>query len=68
MFHLKPKTASDDYNIENTGKKSIKIKGKGSIDGGFLVRIRKSIVEMDGAERIIVMIKDCSDSYKFEKV
>lgn len=49
MFHLKPKIASDNYNIENTVKKSIKIKGKGSIDGGFLVRIRKTIVEMDGA-------------------
>ena len=60
--------ATFNSNIDDTVKKSIEIKGQGSIEGGFLVRIRKTIVEMDGAKRIIVMIKDCSDSYKFEKI
>ena len=64
MFHLKLRKDTGPC-LDDSSKKSI---DNENIDNGFLIRIRKTEVEIDGEKRIIVMIQDFSDSIKVDKI
>jgi len=70
LFHLKMKPSSLNESANNETRNWSEKKpldSSGDRDRDYVVRLRKTEVVIEGEKRIIVMIRDFTDSINFEK-